>query len=106
MVAREAQELERSIDESSEWDKIDKRIKRFQSAVILDEFSSDEVTARLNTLQRLREKKESQVDEHLQHMISSNNFKGMAEFLSPLATSKDQIKNQKFDSFSDEIVFR
>jgi len=83
-----AQKVEREIEASSDWDTIDAHISVFHSAVVLDEFVSQEVTARLNTLRQLREKKEVQVDDHLQDMIRSNNFKGMADFLSPLAKSK------------------
>jgi len=105
LVACEAQRLESEIEATSDWDKIDKQIELFQRAVVLDDFVSGEATARLGTLNRLREKKEGQVDEHLQNMISANNFKGIAEFLTPLAGSKDQIKKQRFQSYLDDIAF-
>eukprot|EP00984_Skeletonema_dohrnii_P034349 scaffold33533_cov119-Skeletonema_dohrnii-CCMP3373.AAC.1 len=105
LVACEAQRLESEIEATSDWDKIDKQIELFQRAVVLDDFVSGEATARLSTLNRLREKKEGQVDEHLQSMISANNFKGIAEFLTPLAGSKDQIKKQRFQSYLDDIAF-
>ncbi len=106
LVACEAQRLEREIEATSDWDKIDKQIELFQKAVVLDDFVSGEATARLNTLNRLREKKEGQVDEHLQNMITANNFKGIAEFLAPLARSKDQIKKQRFQTYLEDIAFK
>jgi len=105
LVACEAQRLESEIEATSDWDKIDKQIELFQRAVVLDDFVSGEATARLSTLNRLREKKEGQVDEHLQSMISAHNFKGIAEFLTPLSGSKDQIKKQRFQSYLDDIAF-
>ena len=105
LVACEARRLESEIEATSDWDKIDKQIELFQKAVVLDNFVSGEATARLGTLNRLREKKEGQVDEHLQSMITANNFKDIADFLSPLAGSKDQIKKQRFQHFVDEIKF-
>mmetsp|Transcript_643 Transcript_643/g.1274 ORF Transcript_643/g.1274 Transcript_643/m.1274 type:complete len:2485 (-) Transcript_643:1939-9393(-) len=105
LVAIEAQKLEREIQASSDWENIDKSIEIFQSAVVLDDFVSNEATARLDTLQRLREKKEGQVDDHLQNMILANNFKGMAEFLFPMSKSKDQIKKQKYETYRDDIAF-
>jgi hypothetical protein len=105
LIAVEAQRLENEIEATSDWDKIDKQIELFEKAVVLDDFVSGEATARLSTLNRLREKKEGQVDEHLQSMIKVNNFKGIAEFLTPLAGSKDQIKKQRYQSYLDEIVF-
>eukprot|EP00986_Skeletonema_menzelii_P006571 scaffold2497_cov117-Skeletonema_menzelii.AAC.6 len=105
LVACEAQRLEIEIEAISEWDKIDKQIELFKEALVLDEFVSGEATARTRVLNRLREKKEGQVDEHLQSMIAANNFKGIAEFLSPLAGSKDQIKKQRFEHYLDDITF-
>ncbi len=106
LVACEAQRLESEIEATSDWDKIDKQIEFFQKAAVLDDFVSGEATARLSTLNRLREKKEGQVDEHLQNMIAANNFKGIAEFLAPLAGSKDQLKKQRFQSYLDDIAFK
>lgn len=106
LVAVEAQRLEREIESTSDWDKIDSQINLFKKAVVLDKFVSEEVTARLHTLNNLREKKEGQVDEHLKDMIDANNFKGLAEFLTPLSDSEDQIKKQRFGSYLDDIVIK
>lgn len=104
LVACEAQKLEREIEESSNWDTIDEHIVLFQAAVALDEFVNGEVSARYSTIQRLREKKEGQVDVYLQELISANNFKGIAEFLTPLAKQKDQIQKAKYESYRVSLL--
>ena len=105
LVACEAQRLESEIEATSDWDKIDKQIELFKEALVLDDFVSGEATARMRVLNRLREKKEGQVDEHLQNMITAKNFKGIADFLSPFAGSKDQIKRQRFEHYLEDIAF-
>ena len=103
MVSKEAAKVEASIGGSSEWDSIDASIVNFEAATVLDQFVSGEVSSRLRTLKHLREQKEDQVDDLLQDMIKDHNFKGIRDFLSPLARSKDQIKKQKFQLHQSEI---
>jgi energy-coupling factor transporter ATP-binding protein EcfA2 len=104
LVSKEAQEIEGSIECSSEWDSIDSRIDFFESALVLDSFIDGEVTHRLTTIRRMRDQKEHQVEGLMQNMISERKFHQIGQFLSPLAKSKDQIKKQRFEAYQSEIA--
>lgn len=98
LVSKEAAKLEASIEESSDWDRIDQSLLKFGVATVLDNFIGGDVTSRLRTLQRLRDQKEHQVDDLMATMIQNRDFKGIGEFLRPLSNSKDQVKRQKLES--------
>ena len=98
LVSKEAAKIEASIEESSDWDRIDESLLKFEVAIVLDNFIGGDVTSRLRTLQRLRDQKEHQVDDLMATMIKNRDFKGIGEFLRPLAHSKDQVKRQKLES--------
>ncbi|KAL7554369.1 hypothetical protein ACHAWF_017810 [Thalassiosira exigua] len=103
LVSKEAYKIEANIGESSDWEAIDQSLEKFQLARPLDPFVNGEVSSRLQTLQRLRDQKEDQVDDLMLGMIESRNFKGIGEFLYPLSTSKDQIKQHSFQHHRDQI---
>jgi len=103
LVSAEAYEIEKLLEETSEWDEIDHYLEQFEKAVILDKFISREATSRLRTLHQLREQKETSVDDLLHDLIKAKNFKGMCEFLSPFTKSKDQLKKQKFVQYQTMI---
>lgn len=104
LLSSRAQDIEREIEESSEWDSIDGRLEAFKCALVLDSFVDQEVTHRLNTLRRMREQKESNVEVAMQDMITEQKFQQIGEFLSPLASSKDQLKKQKYLTYQSEIA--
>lgn len=103
LILTEAAKLETSIEESANWDGIDESLVRFRNATVLDHFIGGEVSSRLHTLQRLREHKEHQVDDLMATMIRNHDYRGIRKFLAPMADSKDQVKNQKFQSHQTEI---
>jgi hypothetical protein len=103
LVSNEATKLETLIETTSDWDKIDTSLVKFEEATVLDPFVGGYVSERLHTLKRLREHKEHQVDDLLGTMIKNHDFKGIAAFLAPMARSFDQVKKQKFHLHQVEI---
>ena len=104
LVTKEAQQIEEEIERSSEWDDIDSRLLIFGSASVLDTFVGQEVSRQLNTLRRMREQKENQVDDRLQNMIRDRSFQQIGSFLVPLASSNDQMKKQKSSAHQSELA--
>eukprot|EP00957_Ditylum_brightwellii_P175017 13325010-Ditylum_brightwellii.AAC.1 len=102
-VASEAKNIEDCVSQTAEWDKIDKLLLQFQEARIIDKFISNDASSRLGPLMKLRKKKESQVDDLLEELIRNQDFRGIKEFLEPFASSKDQMKQQKFEKWSNKI---
>eukprot|EP00956_Cyclotella_meneghiniana_P009052 scaffold12417_cov22-Cyclotella_meneghiniana.AAC.1 len=104
LISVEAQQIEELLECSSEWETIDGRLEIFESACLLDAFTDEEAHHRLGTLRRMREQKESKVDEVLHAMIRQQDFQQIAQFLSPLASSKDQLQKHKFSVYQKEIA--
>jgi len=103
LVSAKAREIEKLVEETSEWDDIDQRLRQLEKATILDKFISHEASSRLRPLRQLREQKETNVDDLLHDLIRAKNFNGMREFLVPFTKSKDQLKKQKFDQYQAMI---
>jgi energy-coupling factor transporter ATP-binding protein EcfA2 len=104
LISVEAQEIESLIEQTSDWDGIDSRLESFRSALDLDSYVDNEVSRRLHSLQRLREQKEDVVEDFVHDMIRVWKFEQISEFIAPLASSKDQIKKQKFSAYQSEIA--
>eukprot|EP00977_Amphora_coffeiformis_P020937 scaffold8649_cov185-Amphora_coffeaeformis.AAC.8 len=92
-----ALEIESTIEQTSCWEKIDSLMEKLEKAKTLDDFTSSEASSRIGPLQKLREKKKENVSEIVDSLIEANNFKGIAAFLLPSATSKDQLVKQEFN---------
>ena len=105
-ILEQAHLIEQDIEASSDWKAIDSSVELFSSASILDAFVNNEVSNRLSVLRRLRNQKESNVNDHLREMIDGDNYSGLSDFLSPLAGSNDQLQLKKFESFREDIVFK
>ena len=103
LVSKEYHSIEDLIEHSSEWDKIEQRLDAFQDAQVLDKYLDEEVSHKLRSLHRMKEKKETQVDDTLYTMIRAHNFNAIGEFIAPLASSNDQVKKAKFESYRSEI---
>jgi energy-coupling factor transporter ATP-binding protein EcfA2 len=97
LVSADAQKIEEMIQETSEWDTIDQLLEGLEKARLLDHFTSNEATSRLSLLRKVREQKETEVDDLVDVLIREQNFTGIREFLAPLAASRDQMKKQKFE---------
>lgn len=104
LISIEAEQVEGLLECSSEWETIDRRLEIFESACLLDTFTDDEASRRLGTLRRIRDQKENKVDEVLHTMIREQNFQQIAQFLSPLASSSDQLQRHKFAVHQKEIA--
>ena len=102
-VAADAQKIQDMVSETSEWDVIDRHLVKFEEATVLDKYTSDEATSRLRPLRKLREQKETQVDELLNDLIADQDFAGIHNFLEPLASSTDQVNTQKFERCRTKI---
>jgi len=88
--------IEDMIEQSADFDKIDKQIKEFEQAVLLDKFVSHEASNRLRSLKILLAGKESDVDGMITKMIDTNDFSGLREFLQHMVQSKNQIRQTQF----------
>lgn len=104
LLLKESTKIESSIEMSSQWDDIDGSLLKFEAATVLDDFVDGEVDSRLRTIRILRERKEEQVDDRMLAMIQNQDFRGIGAFLSPLAQSRDQLKQQKFRSHQENIA--
>jgi GTPase SAR1 family protein len=102
-VSNDAKKIEDLVEETSEFDEIDRLLVQFERASVLDEFVSQEVSSRLRPLKRLRTDKEEDVDECIKEMIQNNDFSGLGAFLQPLAKSRNQIQRRKFEKYVDKI---
>merc|ERR1712226_1366806 len=80
-------------------------IENFEGATILDEYTCNEATSRLNTLKRFSKKKKSDVDEIIESMISEQNYRGINEFLFTYAESKDQLAIKKYNEYHYKICY-
>eukprot|EP00957_Ditylum_brightwellii_P181558 13829888-Ditylum_brightwellii.AAC.1 len=98
-MAADAKAIEDMVSETLEWDDIDLLLTKFQVAVILEKFTSNEATSQIRPLLQLKEKKQEEVDNLLDGFICEQDFRGTAEFLMPYAESKDKVKTQKFDKW-------
>lgn len=102
-VSNDAKKIEDLVEETAEFDEIDRLLVQFERASVLDEFVSQEVSSRLRPLKRLRTDKEEDVDEYIKEMIENNDFSGLGAFLQPLAKSKNQIQRKKFWKYVEKI---
>lgn len=102
-VSEKAKRIEDLVEQTAEWDKIDALIEELEAATILDAYTAGQVTSRLGPLRKLRDRKEGHVDSLLESLIAKQDFKGIGEFLAPLADSKDQLKRQKFQKHGKQI---
>jgi uncharacterized protein YegL/GTP-binding protein EngB required for normal cell division len=103
MVLDAACKIEEYIINSADWDTMDDMIEAFTKARALDHFVSDQAESRLRTVMALRRKKEADVDSLLNEMLRNQDYKGIHDFLAPLAGSKDQIQKQKFKKLKSQI---
>jgi DnaJ-domain-containing protein 1 len=102
-VIQHAQEIQKLVAGTSEWDKIDMHLKELESAMVLDSYLSGEVELLLKPLCALRDRKETYVDSEIEEMIRSEDFQAISKFLAPLAVSADQLKRQKFHRYLRDI---
>ncbi|VEU39668.1 unnamed protein product [Pseudo-nitzschia multistriata] len=102
-ISRDAQKIEDMVEQTSEYDTIDRLLQEFEKGSVLDEFVSQKVASRVRPLQHLRKKKESDANVIISKMIESNDFSGLGGFLQPLAQSKSQILQNKFESSIKKI---
>ncbi|KAL7557638.1 hypothetical protein ACA910_001243 [Epithemia clementina (nom. ined.)] len=95
-VRRHADEIQKSIVETTDLEAVKVELSNFERSKILDEYTSSEGTTRIQSLLILFEQQTTAVDSIVEEFIQTHNYKGLREFLSPSANSKDQIKKQKF----------
>ena len=82
-IASDAKKIEDLVSQSSEWDIIDEHISKFEDALTLDCFTSNEASSRVYPLRKLREQKQEEVENLLEKLIDDEDFKGVREFLVP-----------------------
>jgi hypothetical protein len=92
------------VPKTPEWDQIDCLLSKLERAKIFNEFTSGEASSRLAPLCKVQERKEEEVDEMLEQYIFEQNYHDLQQFLQPLANSKDQVKQQKFDCCLSKIA--
>ena len=82
-VASDAKEIEDLVSQSSEWEKIDNHLTKFEKASVMDEFINNEVSSRISPLLKLREQKQEEVDNLLDQMIIDQDFSNIGGYLEP-----------------------
>jgi energy-coupling factor transporter ATP-binding protein EcfA2 len=102
-ISSHVKRIEDLVEETSEFDAIDKHLMELEKAKVLDSFVSHDLTSRLRSLQRLHSEKEEKADELVKEMIANSSFNDIRDFLIPLAESKDQIRKQKFNQAIKQI---
>ena len=103
-VSKNAQKIEDMVSRTSKWDMIDIELENFKKAANLDLFIGGQVASRLGPLLKLRAQKEDAVDKVIEALITQEDFKGIGEFLAPLATSTCQMNRQKFTKYLKQII--
>ncbi len=103
IVSETAQGIEKLVEETAEWDKIDDMMANLEKATALDKYTGGQASYRLGPLRKLRDQKEVQVDSVLAKLIEGEDFKSIGDLLAPLAESKDHLKRRKFHSYGKEI---
>eukprot|EP00980_Cylindrotheca_fusiformis_P025927 scaffold14918_cov77-Cylindrotheca_fusiformis.AAC.1 len=91
-----AQMIGKLVEETADWDLIEKHLKELEKAKVLDSYLLDEVEIQLRPLLALRDQKEMAVDSEIEDMIQKEDFQSIGQFLLPLAESNDQLKRKKF----------
>ena len=102
-ISNDIQNIEELIEQTSEFDKIDRLLQEIEQAATLFKFVSKEIRSRIRPLKRLRMNKEIEADSVVNDMIENNDYGGLGEFLRPLSTSRDQIQQLKFKKSIDKI---
>ena len=104
LVSKDALEVEKIVEQSTDGDEIDKCLKVFSEATFLDPYIDDEATNRLRPLRALQERKGDETDVLLASMVRQLDFNGIREFLQPLKSSKNSVKKQKFLQYCRHIT--
>ena len=103
-VRAHSDEIEASILETTDWELVEGQLENLEQAKIIDEYTSSEGSARIASLRKLMGQKQTTVDSLVEEHIAKKNFKGLREFLIPLASTRDQIKKQKFQTSLSQIA--
>eukprot|EP00980_Cylindrotheca_fusiformis_P018992 scaffold6361_cov124-Cylindrotheca_fusiformis.AAC.5 len=98
-----AQMTGKLVEETADWDLIEKHLKELEKAKVLDSYLLDEVEIQVRPLLALRDRKEIAVDSEIEEMIQKEDFQSIGEFLLPLAESRDQLKRKKFHGHLNTI---
>mmetsp|Transcript_10353 Transcript_10353/g.23038 ORF Transcript_10353/g.23038 Transcript_10353/m.23038 type:complete len:1945 (+) Transcript_10353:264-6098(+) len=103
-VRDHADRIHAMLVETSDWDVAESELVKLECAVILDSYTACEASRQVKALSALIDQKKSAVDGLVDGMITSQDYKGLAEFLLPSAKTKDQIQKKKFDTCVSRIL--